>query len=92
MISQPFVSVMRALGPVLVLVVLLAALPVAAQLPTNVPVVGWLVFEAGQGGLDGFRQGLRELGYVEGRNIAIESRSPKGAAIAWSSRSRSWRA
>jgi len=41
-------------------------------------VVGWLVFEA-EGGLDGFRQGLRELRYVEGRNIAIESRSPEGS-------------
>ena len=42
-----------------------------------IPVIGWLVFEAAEGGLDGFRQGLRELGYVEGQNIAIEARSPK---------------
>jgi putative ABC transport system substrate-binding protein len=41
------------------------------------PVVGWLVFEAGEGGLDGFRQGLREHGYVEGENIAIEVRTPE---------------
>jgi putative ABC transport system substrate-binding protein len=41
--------------------------------------IGWLVFEAGQGGLDGFRQGLRELGYVEGQTIAIVSRSPEGS-------------
>jgi putative tryptophan/tyrosine transport system substrate-binding protein len=34
----------------------------------------------GEGGLDGFRQGLRELGYVEGQNIAIEARSPEGTA------------
>lgn len=50
-----------------------------AQQPANIPTVGWLVFESASGALDGFRQGLRELGYVEGQNIAIESRSPEGS-------------
>ena len=50
-----------------------------AQQSANVPTVGWLVFEAGEGGLDGFRQGLREFGYVEGQNIAIEARVPEGS-------------
>ena len=49
---------------------------VSAQQPANMPTIGWLVFEAGEGGLDGFRRGLREFGYVEGENIAIEARSP----------------
>jgi putative ABC transport system substrate-binding protein len=53
------------------------AWPLAARAQqANVPTVGWLVFEAGEGGLDGFRRGLREFGYVEGENIAIEARSP----------------
>jgi putative ABC transport system substrate-binding protein len=62
----------------LILTVLSIASPAGAEQPANIPTVGWLVFDAGEGGLDGFRQGLRELGYVEGRNIAIETRSPGG--------------
>ena len=42
-----------------------------------IPVIGWLVVEAAEGGLDGFREGLREHGYVEGQNIAIEVRAPE---------------
>jgi putative ABC transport system substrate-binding protein len=63
----------------LILAILLAVPPASAQQQASVPTVGWLVFEAGQGGLDGFRQGLRELGYVEGQTIAIVSRSPEGS-------------
>ena len=77
MMSQPLVRAMRAVAVALIFVVLLAALPALAQQQANMPVVGWLVFEAGEGGLDGFRQGLREHGYVEGQNIAIEARTPE---------------
>jgi putative ABC transport system substrate-binding protein len=77
MISEPSASAVRAPGLALILAVLLAALPALAQQRANVSVVGWLVFEAGEGGLDGFRQGLRERGYVEGQNIAIEVRTPE---------------
>lgn len=76
MISEPFASAVRTAGLALVLAILSATPPAGAEQPANVPMVGWLVFEAGEGGLDGFRQGLRELGYVEGRDIAIEARSP----------------
>jgi putative tryptophan/tyrosine transport system substrate-binding protein len=64
----------------LILTILFAALPAGAEQPANIPTVGWLVFEAGEGGLEGFRQGLYDLGYVEGQNIAIETRSPEGTA------------
>jgi putative tryptophan/tyrosine transport system substrate-binding protein len=62
----------------LILAVLLIAMPAGAEQQASIPTVGWLVFDAGEGGLDGFHQGLRELGYVEGRDIAIEARSPAG--------------
>ena len=55
----------------------MTALPAGAEQRANVPVVGWLVFSAGEGGLEGFRQGLQEHGYVKGQNIAIEVRTPE---------------
>jgi hypothetical protein len=45
-----------------------------AQQPA-LPVIGFLYggsFEAGHPALVAFRQGLNELGYVEGRNVTIE--------------------
>jgi len=77
MIPEPFARAARSAGLALILAVLLIALPVGAQQRANVPVVGWLVFSAGEGGLEGFRQGLQEHGYVEGQNIAIEVRTPE---------------
>jgi putative ABC transport system substrate-binding protein len=53
-----------------------AAWPVAARAQA-VPVIGYLGIaspEAFAGRLRAFRQGLREMGYVEGRNLAIEYR------------------
>ena len=77
MIPEPSARAARSAGLALILAVLLIALPVGAQQRANVPVVGWLVFSAGEGGLEGFRQGLQEHGYVEGQNIAIEVRTPE---------------
>jgi putative ABC transport system substrate-binding protein len=48
-----------------------------AQQPTKVPRIGYLTGATpdGQSGrIEAFRQGLRELGYVEGKNIVIEYR------------------
>jgi len=70
-------------APRLVLVIILAlaflaaAFPARAQPPSTVPRIGLLATDTPTGTnprLEVFRQGLRDLGYVEGRNIAIEYR------------------
>src|SRR5215831_20352766 len=64
---------------VLTLCALLYALcsAVEAQQPKKVPRIGWLSnlrFSEIPNRVEAFRQGLRELGYVEGKNIVIEWR------------------
>src|SRR5262245_31671342 len=52
-----------------------------AQQPTRGPRIGWLTaapHSAMAARTEAFRQGLRELGYVEGKNIVVEWRSPEG--------------
>ena len=54
-----------------------------AQQPTKIPRIGFLLAVPAStilARLEAFRQGLRELGYVEGKNIAIEWRSTEGKA------------
>jgi putative ABC transport system substrate-binding protein len=59
--------------------VLLTTVSIAeAQQPKKVSRIGWLGGASASAvavRLDAFRQGLRELGYVEGKNIVIELRS-----------------
>jgi putative ABC transport system substrate-binding protein len=53
--------------------------PAHAQKAPMPPRIGWL--SAGSEPdpfLDGFREGLRKLGYVEGRNIVLETRHARG--------------
>jgi putative tryptophan/tyrosine transport system substrate-binding protein len=61
---------------------LLAQCPAAeAQQPTKIPRIGFLNTNAAAAftaRTEGFRQGLRELGYVEGKNILIEYRYAEG--------------
>ena len=60
----------------------LAAFPVSApaQQATKLPTIGWLQNNASTfPAYEGFREGLRELGYVEGRNVHIEVREALGA-------------
>ena len=49
----------------------------SAQQPAKIPRIGWLSnlrFSEIPNRVEAFRQGLRELGYVEGKNIVIEWR------------------
>jgi putative tryptophan/tyrosine transport system substrate-binding protein len=77
---------MRASSIVLVVTLalglLMAPLSPKAQSPSKVPRIGWLSLGAPSPPnpylRDAFRQGLRELGWVEGQNIAIESRYAEG--------------
>jgi putative tryptophan/tyrosine transport system substrate-binding protein len=57
-------------------------LPAEAQQPKEVPRIGYLTADSRSAHADvraeAFREGLRELGYVEGRNIVIEWRQAEG--------------
>ena len=54
-----------------------APLAAEAQAPAKVAKIGYLTGSS-VGPLDAFKQALGEHGYVEGRNLAIESRSAEG--------------
>jgi putative ABC transport system substrate-binding protein len=66
----------------IIVLVALGAVPLAAgaQQAAKVPRIGYLsVNLAGSSHMtEGFRQGLRDLGYVEGRNVVIEFRDAEG--------------
>ena len=63
-------------------VLLALCLPVEAQQPTKILRIGYL--SSGSSAArhspraEAFRQGLRKLGYVEGKNIAFEYRNAEG--------------
>jgi len=65
---------------VLAIGLLAAPLAVEAQPAAKVPRIGWLAVNlaAAPINLEPFRQGLRDLGYVEGRNLVIETRDAAG--------------
>ena len=72
------------LGLALILFIGLVGAPLTAgtQQPAKVPRIGWLSIASHTAEvshlLEAFSQGLRELGYVEGRTITIEYRFADG--------------
>jgi putative ABC transport system substrate-binding protein len=50
-------------------------LPADAQQAKKVPRIGYLTTSANPFAFEAFRQGLREIGYIEGKNIVVEYRS-----------------
>jgi putative ABC transport system substrate-binding protein len=57
-----------------------AALPLGPRRPARLPRVGYLAAGGEQERADGFRLGLADHGYVEGRNIIVEWRYSEGRA------------
>jgi putative ABC transport system substrate-binding protein len=57
------------------------SIPADAQQQTTIPRIGFLITSSPSviaPRMDAFRQGLREVGYVEGKNIVIERRHAEG--------------
>jgi putative ABC transport system substrate-binding protein len=75
---------MRLIGLTVVLAVSISLAPLAAEAqPTGKVVrIGYLAtgLAAASSTTEAFRRGLRDLGYVEGRNIVIEYRDAEGKA------------
>jgi putative ABC transport system substrate-binding protein len=74
---------MKTAGTSIMCAVMLLAVVVMveAQQPTKVPRIGFLGFtslSAIAARIEAFQQGLREFGYVEGKNIVVEYRSAEG--------------
>ena len=65
----------------LAVIVAMCGVVAQAQQPTKIPRIGFLIVTSPSdisARIEAFRQGLRELRYVEGKNIVIEYRSAEG--------------
>ncbi|HTN71598.1 MAG TPA: ABC transporter substrate-binding protein [Methylomirabilota bacterium] len=68
----------KVIGLALAALLFALSLPAAAQQPTKIPRIGYLTgasLSSMSARIESFRQGLRELGYAEGKNIVIEWRA-----------------
>jgi putative ABC transport system substrate-binding protein len=71
----------RKLAGLLAFVIAFAMCGAVGAQPTNIPRIAYLgatSLTANAARVEAFQQGLRELGYVDGKNIAIEFRSAEG--------------
>lgn len=59
-------------------VLLLAVSLAEAQQPKKIPRIGYASGGPGEDNFEVFRQGLRDLGYIEGQNLLIEHRDAQG--------------
>src|SRR4030095_4705028 len=82
-VSSTRCAMKKAAVPSILVAVVLLALGVTAeaQQPRKAPRIGFLSTASASGiaaNLEAFRQGLRESGYIEGKNIIIEYRWGEG--------------
>lgn len=72
-------SVMHSASCLLVAVPLTLGLPAEAQQPgSKISMIGYLTLGSRSAGTEAFLQGLKDLGYIEGKNVAIEYRWAEG--------------
>ena len=75
---RPALLLLLLVGPTLLFTVLTTA---EAQQPKKIPRIGYLTNDSVSVDLprrNGFKQGLRDLGYIEGKDIAIDYRVGDG--------------
>src|SRR5437870_13799111 len=68
----------KVIGLALGAMLLAFSFPAEAQQPGKIPRIGFLSSSGNPYSVEAFRRGLRDLGYVDGKNIVIEYRSAEG--------------
>jgi len=68
----------KAIRVTLSAMLLTCSFPAEAQQPKKIPRIGYVAGTAENPNVEAFRQGLRDLGYIEGKNILVEYRYLEG--------------